>query len=501
MKYLNATACSLLVPVLLTTACSHENEPLFASSADTELRAVVAEKGLTGDPTAGRDLPDVNGKVAQLGKKLFFSKGLGGDQDAACVTCHHPMLGGGDNLSLSIGVEAEVPDLLGPGRRHSSAGNHFDGGPTVPRNAPTTFNIALWDSVMFHDGRIESLTGTAGTNGADSGIRTPDSPFGVADPQAGDNLTMAQSRFPVTSAEEMRGFGFYAGQDNNSLRSGLELRFQGADSPLALVVNDWLAEFQLAFDEPNGEVQDVITFDRITHAIAAYENSQVFVDTPWKAYVEGNNVAISEQAKQGASLFFNDYAAGGANCASCHSGDFFTDENFHVLAMPQIGRGKGNDNSVTTNDDFGRFRETGESIDKYAFRTPALLNVGVTGPWSHAGAYTSLEAVVRHHLNPQQALDDYDFSQLTNDIQVNDMRVNTQFAVDQLEANRAVPLPSVENVALSDLQVDQLLEFLKTLTDPCVKDRACMADWLPGDADSDPDTLRTFAIDQDGREL
>lgn len=501
MKYLNATACGLLAPLLLTTACNHDNEPVFAPTADTKLRAVVAEKGLTGDPAAGRDLPNIDDKVAQLGKKLFFSKGLGGDQDAACVTCHHPMLGGGDNLSLSIGVEAEVPELLGPGRRHSSSGTHFDGGPTVPRNAPTTFNMALWDSVLFHDGRVESLAGTVGTNGADAAIRTPDSPFGIADPQAGDNLTMAQARFPVTSSEEMRGFAFFAGQDNNSLRNGLELRFQAADSPQALPVNDWLAEFQLAFDEPNGEVQDVITFDRITHAIATYENSQVFVDTPWKAYLEGNDATISEQAKQGALLFFTDAADGGASCASCHSGDFFTDEKFHVLAMPQIGRGKGNDNGVTTNDDFGRFRETGDSMDKYAFRTPTLLNVEVTGPWSHAGAYTSLAAVVRHHLNPQQALDNYDVSQLSNDIQIDDMRVNTQFAVDQLEANRAAQIPSVENVALSDVQVEQLVEFLKALTDPCVKDRDCMADWIPGDAEPDADTLRLRAVDQDGKEL
>ncbi len=501
MKYSNATAGVLLASVLLTPACNNENEPLFAVSVDSKLRTAVAKHGLTGDPTTGRDLPDVNSKLAQLGKKLFFSKGLGGDQDAACVTCHHPMLGGGDNLSLSIGTEAEVADLLGPGRRHSSVGNHFDGGPTVPRNAPTTFNVGLWDSVLFHDGRVESLAGTAGKNGADAAIRTPDSPFGVADHQAGDNLTMAQARFPITSAEEMRGFAFYAGQDNSSLRNGLELRFQGTDSPVALVVNDWLTEFQLAFDDPNGEVQDMLTIDRITQAIAIYENSQVFVDTPWKAYVEGNEAVISEPAKQGALLFFNDNAAGGANCASCHSGDFFTDEKFHVLAMPQIGRGKGNDNGVTTNDDFGRFRETADSADKYAFRTPTLLNVEVTGPWSHAGAYTSLEAVVRHHLNPQQALDNYDFSQLTNDIQVDDMRVNTQIAVNQLEANRAAQLPSVENVALSDLQVDQLLEFLNTLTDPCVKDSECMAKWIPGDADSDPDTLRTNAVNQNGQAL
>ena len=36
---------------------------------------------------------------------------LGGDRDSACVTCHHPALGGGDALPLSIGVGADDPEL------------------------------------------------------------------------------------------------------------------------------------------------------------------------------------------------------------------------------------------------------------------------------------------------------------------------------------------------------------------------------------------------------
>ena len=47
---------------------------------------------------------------------------------------------------------------------------------------------------------------------------------------------------------------------------------------------------------------------------------------------------------------------GGADCASCHSGDFFTDEAFHNIGMPQMGRGKGD--GAGKEEDFGRFRET-----------------------------------------------------------------------------------------------------------------------------------------------
>ena len=492
--------CCLLGSVLMVSGCNDDNNS-SSSSIDSDLRSIVTSQGLTGDPSTGRNLPDINSDMAQLGMKLFYTKGLGGDQDSACVTCHHPMLGGGDDLSLSIGVEAEMPDLLGPGRRHSSAGTSFDGGPTVPRNAPTTFNIGMWDSVLFHDGRVESLTKTAGSNGSAGGIRTPDSALGTADPDAGSTLPAAQARFPVTSPEEMRGFVFEAGNSNDAVRTHLALRLQDAVVPMELGLNHWLDEFRLAFNNPTGTAADLITYTNIAEAIAVYERSQVFVDTPWKAYLAGDNSAISEQARQGALLFFRDVSSGGANCASCHSGDFFTDEKFHVLAMPQIGRGKLDDNGINNNDDFGRFRETGDPADKYAFRTPSLLNVEVTGPWTHAGAYTSLEAVVRHHLNPQHEIDNYDFAQLESSVQAADMKVNTQFAMDQLVQNRNAGAPSIQDVSLSDIQVDQLVEFLKTLTDPCVIDRACMADWIPDAGDTNPDGLRVNAFDLNGNPL
>ena len=121
------------------------------SETDIALRGLIQKHGLRGDPALGREIPSIDEPLAQLGRKLFFSKSLGGDRDSACVTCHHPALGGGDGLPMSIGVGADDPDLLGPGRTHP------DGDLTVPRNAPTTFNIALWEKGLFWDSRVESL--------------------------------------------------------------------------------------------------------------------------------------------------------------------------------------------------------------------------------------------------------------------------------------------------------------------------------------------------------
>jgi cytochrome c peroxidase len=467
--------------------------PTVEPTLDDDLRGIISERGLSGDAAAGRELPSIEDPLAQLGMKLFYSKALSGDLDVACVTCHHPVLGGGDDLTLSIGVHAEVPELFGPGRRHASGAAGFDGGPTVPRNAPTTFNMALWDKVLFHDGRVESLGGTPGVNGADGeGIRTPDVPFGEADPAA-ENLTQAQALFPITSAEEMRAH-FLAGEGNQVVRDALAERLVTQALP-----NSWLGEFQVAFDSSAGG-DELVTYANMARAIAAYEQSQIFVDTPWRAYVQGDDEALSDAAKRGAVLFYSAPEDGGAGCAGCHGGDFFTDEDFHVLAMPQVGRGKGN--GPTGDDDFGRFRETGVEADRYAFRTPALINVTATGPWGHAGAYLTLRDVILHHLDPAAALDRYDWSlaDLDPGTQGENAEAHTRAALAQLEGLRAEGLSALPEIGLEDVDVDDLLAFLDALTDPCVEDPVCLAPWIPA-REPGPDSLRLNGVDEDGNAL
>ena len=477
-----------LISTVLLTACNNDDDNT-PSDADIELREIIQSAGLTGSPFTTEELtslPDISDPDAQLGKRLFFSKSLSGDRDTACVTCHHPTLGGGDNLSLPIGVAAVEEDLIGPGRMHDPDAAHNDLGPTVPRNAPTTFNLAAWETAIFHDGRLEALT---------NGIRTPDSSFGVADPLAGDTLAHAQARFPVTSPEEMKGFNFDA-LDNQGIRDYLASRLGGYGAGAGDLTDNeyWLAQFRTVFsDAADTPAENVITEQRIFQLISIYERSQIFVDTPWKSYVEGNNNAISSDAKAGALLFF-----GNAGCSSCHSGDFFTDERFHNIAAPQIGRGKGHG---TGEEDFGRSEVSGDEADKFKFRTPSLVNVEVTGPWTHAGAYTTLEATVRHHLNPQTALDNYDYDQLGQDgIQNLDKTLtNTQKAIDALTAERASNNTVLELVSLTDQEVNQVVSFLKSLTDPCVKSRSCLADWIADEIDdADPNGDLQVARDASG---
>ncbi len=464
--------------------CGSEEENI-----DTELAGIISYNGLSGDPSVGRSIPSIADAKAQLGMKLFFTKSLGGNLDSACVTCHHPVLGGGDNLSLSIGVEAVNHDILGEGRSpDSGAVNYENGYAPVPRNAPSTFNVALWDRGLYWDYRVESITPNAGHNGEVGGIRTPDSAFGVADASAGANLTVAQARFPVTSFEEMRGFSFESG-NNDAVRAHLALRLKDPGA-LDYITNTWDAEFTPIYG--TGQVN----FENIVDAIGAYERSQLFVNTPWKSCVGGDRDAISGEAKRGAKLFFESYENGGMNCVACHSGDFFTDESFHVMAVPQVGRGK----ESISGDDFGRMRVTSDAADRYAFRTPTLLNVEVTGPWGHDGVYTSLRAMVAHMINPDAAVAGYDYSQLDANVKTDFTEVNTAAAVAQLHANRTAGISPHQNVTATDAQIDEIVAFLKTLTDPCVKDRSCIGQWIPANVQG-PDSLQLNAEDASGNLL
>ena len=450
----------------LLAACNSDQE----GGTDAALRSLIQTHGLTGDPASGHELPSVDEPLAQLGLKLFFSKSLGGDRDSACVSCHHPVLGGGDGLALSIGVGADVPDLLGLGRTHP------DGDFTVPRNAPTTFNLALWEKGLFWDSRVENLE--------DGGIRTPDTEYGSADAEAGDSISAAQTRFPVTSADEMRGFDFVLDGTNAEVRTALEARLTDD--------GNWASEFEAAYGSPE------ITYDRIAEAIAAYEDSQVFTDTPWRAYVQGDNDAISEASKRGALLFFHGTEEGGANCATCHSGDFFTDEGFHSICAPQIGRGKG-DGTTTTND-FGRARETADRNERYSFRTSTLLNVSATGPYLHSGAYDNLADVVRHHLDPQAAIERFDPSSVPLAAS-DDFDRNTQEMLDFLEVSgRAIEFFDAPFDHTAE-QIEDLVAFLGTLTDPCVVDRDCLAPWIADPLTDDVDGHLLVAVDQEGSHL
>ena len=155
---------------------------------------------------------------------------------------------------------------------------------------------------------------------------------------------------------------------------------------------------------------------------------------------------------------------GEANCSSCHSGKFQTDHRYHVLAMPQLGPGKGD--GETGIDDWGRARVTGLTIDRYRFRTPSLRNVALTAPYGHAGGYATLEAVVQHHMDPRTALTKFDRDQI-NVAMRHDLVASDFTAFDDRDA-RTRRLLACEDMErpLTRREIGDVVAFLHALTDP-----------------------------------
>jgi cytochrome c peroxidase len=489
---------------------------------EVNLQTIIVERELVSPNGEDLNLPDINDPKVQLGKQLFFAKNLGGEQSVACVSCHHPMLGGGDDLSLPVGVaavnefEQSSHDLLGLGR---FSGFETSNLPTVPRNSPTIFNLGFNTQGFFWDSRVETRRG--------GGIVTPDSPVDdqgrrLRDPNLPEDATLAaaQARFPVTSPEEMRG-EFFADMDNQELREALTNRFNNSDDDFT---NDW----SILFDDAFGD--DEVSFDRISEAIAEYERSMVFIDSPWKNYLDGNNEALTQQQKAGAILFFGDRQEGGAGCAGCHRGSTLSSDRHHLVAYPQMGPGKGNDSGSITSNDFGRENVSNDEEDRYHFRAPTLLNIAETAPYGHTGAYQTLEEVVSHYNNPEEAIntlfsaqqgialsdDSAPFCQLP---QVQELMLknnqsckslfpdayeNSMAAVKHLQQARddlveaRSPLRRMRN--LSSVQISQLVSFMEALTDPCVVDRDCLAPWIVEESDraNYPDANPLIAHDKDG---
>jgi cytochrome c peroxidase len=163
------------------------------------------------------------------------------------------------------------------------------------------------------------------------------------------------------------------------------------------------------------------------------------------------------------SLFY-----GKAGCAACHTGAFLTDHDFHAIAMPQIGPGKGDGPSRL--EDFGHERVTGLQEDRFRFRTPSLRNVALTGPWGHDGAYNTLRAIIEHNIDPIEALLYYDTSQAVlpprEDLDALDFVVqNDPTLTAAIALANEIPPKN-----LTPDEVDHLIAFLHALTDPASLD-------------------------------
>ena len=209
------------------------------------------------------------------------------------------------------------------------------------------------------------------------------------------------------------------------------------------------AAYQGAFKAAYGRE---VNYEDMGRAIGAFERTLVFLDSPFRRFLEGDENAISVEASAGWDLF-----NGKARCVTCHhmnlSNPLGTDNRFHnvgVSARHQDFEGLGQraikilkeDTSEqkleelalnTPMSELGRFMVTKNRSDMGSFRTSILLNIGITPPYMHDGSLPTLWDVMDHYNKggePNPFLDG-----------------------------------GMEPLALSEAEINQVVAFLFSLTD------------------------------------
>lgn len=363
---------------------------------DMLMRVALAALLLTAWPAAGEtplpraatdaDYAAVDMGRVELGRLLFWDSVISGNRNTACATCHHPRFGTSDGQSLALG---EGGLGLGPDRVADPSNLPEQ---RIPRNSPALWNLGAAEfTVMFHDGRIEVDASRPG------GLRSPledDMVSGFA------TLLSAQNMFPVLSPDEMAGH-YDENEISVAVRQGVITAPGGAWDRIAARV-DGIPAYRAMFDTAAPETTGrALQFADISNQIAAFVAFEFRSDdAPFDAFLRGT-ADLPPQASAGMDLFY-----GKAGCADCHSGTFQTDHSFHAMGEPQLGPGK-SERFERHQRDTGRMRVTNAAADAYAFRTPSLRNVTLTGPWGHAGAHSDLAAFLAFHINPVAGLKTY----------------------------------------------------------------------------------------------
>lgn len=352
---------------------------------------------------------------AKLGELIFNDVNLSLNRQQSCATCHNPNHGFIDNRTNANGERFATSlgtDQKSLGERNAPTASYASFAPEFKWEKHARFNSKQPDYIgyvggQFHDGRESNLAGQAG----------------------GPPLN------PV------------------------EMQMPDKDAVVARIQQNQL--YIKAFQEFYGEQifgNTDMAYLAMTDAIASFEKTSFFApfDSKYDRVLRGED-EFSFKELSGKSLFFSQQFT---NCATCHQAkpnghaqETFTNYEYHNIGVPsnlklenQLGR------SIS---DKGLLNNKKISEPKYRgkFKVPTLRNIAVTGPYMHNGVFKDLTTVVqfydhfligsRHKHNPETG-------QPWRQAETSDT-----IAITELKDGRK----------LKPIQVEQLVCFLRTLTD------------------------------------
>ena len=127
-------------------------------------------------------------------------------------------------------------------------------------------------------------------------------------------------------------------------------------------------------------------------ALAAYLRTLMTTEAPFQRWLKGDLLALSEQEKRGALLFFTD-----ANCTSCHSSPAFSATKFFAVGVNDLNMQVSfNEGPATNQRNSGRGGFTGKEEDMFKFKVPTLYNLDGTPFYFHGSSKRSIREVVEY---------------------------------------------------------------------------------------------------------
>ena len=187
---------------------------------------------------------------------------------------------------------------------------------------------------------------------------------------------------------------------------------------------------------------DSIDFDKITLAIEAFEKSKQVntFSSKYDNFISGK-VELTPQEMKGLNLFVNSKKG---NCAACHPLEpdaiygkvLLSDFSYDNIGVPT------NVNQTIGVPDLGLGVIKNDVNENGKFKVPSLRNVAITAPYFHNGIYNTLEEAVQFY---------------------NERNINSKFSTPEVAQNKNTD--ELGDLKLSKQEVDDLVVFLKTLTD------------------------------------
>lgn len=375
------------------------------------LAFLFAQAALAADDGA---LPGGNNlsRKAQLGRKLFFDANLSSPPGQACATCHDPKAFFTDPDKSAPTSKGVFPD------RHGN------------RNSPIVMYAAF--SPKFHFDKGEGLY--VGGQFLD-----------------GRAATLAeQAKQPFLNPVEMA---------NPDQATVVEKVRQADYAPSFLKVYG-----RTALDDTNQ------AYNRIADAIAAFERTKVFAPftSKYDYYLMGK-ARLTDPERRGRKLF-EDPDKG--NCAACHPSrpaedgtpPLFTDFTYDNLGGPRNPDSLFYALPAEFNKAGFRFVDLGlggvvkQAVENGKFKVPTLRNIAKTSPYSHNGYFKTLRGIVDFY-------NSRDVKPRCPDPLTAEAEALRQGCWPEPEVKANVNRDELGALGLSEKEVDDLVAFLRTLTD------------------------------------